>query len=59
MARIMIDGKELGIHAIIVQIRSLEDFTPMPGSELGDVGYLILRTAGCAWLSNRQTEDGL
>lgn len=34
----IIDGKDLGVHAFIVQIRSLADFKPMSGIELGDIG---------------------
>jgi acyl-CoA oxidase len=45
MARMIIDGKDLGVHAFIVQIRSLADFKPMPGIELGDIGYVSLLQA--------------
>jgi len=38
MASMIIDGKNLGVHAFILQIRSLEDFKPLPGIELGDIG---------------------
>ncbi|KAE9367899.1 acyl-CoA oxidase [Stipitochalara longipes BDJ] len=38
MACMIIDGKDLGVHAFIVQIRSLEDFKTLPGIELGDIG---------------------
>jgi acyl-CoA oxidase len=38
MARSIIDGKDFGIHTFMVQIRSLEDFQPIPGMELGDIG---------------------
>ncbi len=40
MARMIIDGKDLGIHAFVLQLRSLDDFKPMPGIELGDIGYV-------------------
>jgi len=38
IARMIIDGRDYGIHAFIMQIRSLEDFKPLPGIELGDIG---------------------
>ncbi|CAK5277860.1 unnamed protein product [Mycena citricolor] len=38
MARLIIGPKDYGVHPYIVQLRSLEDFTPLPGVELGDVG---------------------
>jgi acyl-CoA oxidase len=46
MARMIIDGKDLGVHAFMLQLRSLEDFKPMPGIELGDVGYVSLPKLG-------------
>jgi acyl-CoA oxidase len=41
MARMIIDGKDHGVHSFVVQIRSLEDFKPLPGIELGDIGYVF------------------
>jgi acyl-CoA oxidase len=38
MAKIVIDNKEHGIHAFLVQLRSLENHKIMPGLELGDIG---------------------
>ena len=38
MARLIIDGKDYSIHPFILQIRSLEDHTTLPGIELGDIG---------------------
>ena len=38
MARLVIEGKDLGPHAFIIQIRSLETHKPLPGVELGDIG---------------------
>lgn len=38
MAKLVIDGKEHGIHAFLVQLRSLENHRVMPGIELGDIG---------------------
>jgi acyl-CoA oxidase len=38
MARLIIDTKDHGIHAFMMQIRSLADGKPLPGIELGDIG---------------------
>jgi acyl-CoA oxidase len=38
MARLILRGKDLGIHPFMVQTRSLDDYKPMPGVELGDIG---------------------
>lgn len=38
IARMIIGGKNFGIHSFIMQIRSLADFKPLPGIELGDIG---------------------
>jgi acyl-CoA oxidase len=38
MARLIIGGKDHGVHAFMVQLRSLKDFKPVPGVELGDIG---------------------
>jgi acyl-CoA oxidase len=38
MARLIVKDKDYGIHPFMVQFRSLEDFTPMPGLKLGDIG---------------------
>jgi acyl-CoA oxidase len=38
MARLIIDKKDYGVHSFIMQIRSISDFTPLPGIELGDIG---------------------
>lgn len=45
VARMIIAEKDLGVHSFIVQIRSLEDFKPMPGIELGDIGCVTSRHA--------------
>ncbi|KAL2903035.1 Peroxisomal acyl-coenzyme A oxidase 1 [Bienertia sinuspersici] len=37
-ARLMIDGKEHGVHGFIVQLRSLDDHLPLPGITVGDIG---------------------
>jgi acyl-CoA oxidase len=37
-ARLLIDGEDKGIHSFVVQIRSLEDASPMPGISVGDCG---------------------
>ncbi|KXN84395.1 Peroxisomal acyl-coenzyme A oxidase 1 [Leucoagaricus sp. SymC.cos] len=41
MARLVIHEKDHGVHAFLVQLRSLEDWKPMPGIELGDIGLLL------------------
>lgn len=38
MAKLILDGRDCGIHAFLVQLRSLDDHRPMPGIELGDIG---------------------
>jgi len=38
IARLIIDQKDYGVHSFIMQIRSLLDFKPLPGLELGDIG---------------------
>ncbi|CAI9771569.1 unnamed protein product [Fraxinus pennsylvanica] len=37
-ARLITDGKDQGVHGFIVQLRNLEDHTPLPGITLGDIG---------------------
>ncbi|KNC56449.1 peroxisomal acyl-coenzyme A oxidase 1 [Thecamonas trahens ATCC 50062] len=37
-ARLMIDGTDYGVHTFIVQVRDLEDHTPLPGIVIGDIG---------------------
>ncbi|TVY83871.1 Peroxisomal acyl-coenzyme A oxidase [Lachnellula suecica] len=38
VARMIIAGTDHGVHSFVMQIRSLEDFKPLPGIELGDIG---------------------
>ena len=38
MAKLFVEGKDCGIHAFIVQLRSLTDHRSMPGIEIGDIG---------------------
>ncbi|KAG6864995.1 hypothetical protein C0991_005730, partial [Blastosporella zonata] len=38
MARLIIGDTDYGVHPFMVQLRSLGDFRPMPGIELGDIG---------------------
>ena len=38
IARLLIKDKDHGIHPFIVQLRSLDDWKPIPGIELGDIG---------------------
>ncbi|GFQ07027.1 peroxisomal acyl-coenzyme a oxidase 1 [Phtheirospermum japonicum] len=37
-ARLILDGKDHGVHGFIVQVRSLEDHRPLPGITVGDIG---------------------
>jgi acyl-CoA oxidase len=37
-ARLITQGKDHGMHLFIVQLRSLEDHTPLPGINVGDIG---------------------
>ncbi|KAI3716853.1 hypothetical protein L1987_68048 [Smallanthus sonchifolius] len=37
-ARLIIDGHFHGVHGFMVQLRSLEDHSPLPGLTLGDIG---------------------
>eukprot|EP01098_Paradermamoeba_levis_P015897 TRINITY_DN8331_c0_g1_i1.p1 TRINITY_DN8331_c0_g1~~TRINITY_DN8331_c0_g1_i1.p1 ORF type:complete len:629 (+),score=175.69 TRINITY_DN8331_c0_g1_i1:278-1888(+) len=37
-ARLIIDGKDYGVHSFMVQIRRPEDGTPMPNIKVGDCG---------------------
>ncbi|KAG6501311.1 hypothetical protein ZIOFF_041190 [Zingiber officinale] len=37
-ARLIIDGKDHGINGFIVQLRSLDDHSPLPGIVVGDIG---------------------
>ncbi|MCJ1477527.1 hypothetical protein MMC13_006199 [Lambiella insularis] len=46
MARLVID-KDYGVHPFMVQLRSLEDYTPMPGVELGDIGLKMSYNGTC------------
>lgn len=41
MAKLIIESKDYGVHAFIVQTRSLDDFKPRPGVELRDIGYFL------------------
>ncbi|XVF52579.1 hypothetical protein PTKIN_Ptkin05aG0029600 [Pterospermum kingtungense] len=37
-ARLITDGQDHGIHGFIVQLRSLDDHSPLPGITVGDIG---------------------
>ncbi|XP_058104382.1 peroxisomal acyl-coenzyme A oxidase 1-like [Magnolia sinica] len=37
-ARLITDGREHGVHGFIVQLRSLDDHSPLPGITVGDIG---------------------
>ncbi|KAJ7139601.1 acyl-CoA dehydrogenase/oxidase C-terminal [Mycena epipterygia] len=41
MARLIIGARDHGVHPFMTQLRSLEDFTPLPGVELGDIGLKL------------------
>ncbi|KAF7985623.1 hypothetical protein HWV62_2119 [Athelia sp. TMB] len=38
MAQLIVGGKDHGVHPFMVQLRSLTDYTPLAGIELGDIG---------------------
>lgn len=38
MARLLLQGKDLGMQSFIVPIRSRVDHQPLPGVTLGDIG---------------------
>lgn len=38
LARLLLGGKDRGLHSFIVQLRDLRDHTPLPGVTLGDIG---------------------
>ncbi|KAL4351354.1 hypothetical protein GQ457_06G037570 [Hibiscus cannabinus] len=37
-ARLITDGQDHGVHGFIVQLRSLDDLSPLPGITVGDIG---------------------
>ncbi|GAB9476034.1 Peroxisomal acyl-coenzyme a oxidase [Globisporangium polare] len=37
-ARLFLEGKDVGVQAFLVQLRSLENHVPLPGIEVGDIG---------------------
>ncbi|KAJ0970670.1 hypothetical protein J5N97_018629 [Dioscorea zingiberensis] len=37
-ARLITDGRDYGVHGFIVQLRSLDDHSPLPGITVGDIG---------------------
>jgi acyl-CoA oxidase len=41
MARLVVGEQDHGPHIFLVQLRSLEDGTPMPGIKMGDVGLKL------------------
>ncbi|KAF2200304.1 acyl-CoA oxidase [Delitschia confertaspora ATCC 74209] len=47
VARLIVCSKDYGAHLFMVQFRSLEDGTPMPGIELGDVGLKMSYNGTC------------
>ncbi|KAK6176957.1 hypothetical protein SNE40_015158 [Patella caerulea] len=41
LAQLIIDNKSHGMHPFMVQLRSLDDHTPLPGIKVGDIGPKI------------------
>jgi acyl-CoA oxidase len=41
MARLILNEKDYGLHAFIVQVRSMIDHSPLPGVIVGDIGDKI------------------
>ncbi|KAJ7146884.1 acyl-CoA dehydrogenase/oxidase [Mycena epipterygia] len=41
MARLVIGARDYGVHPFIAQLRSLDDYIPLPGVELGDIGLKL------------------
>lgn len=37
-AKMLVDGKPMGVHAFMMQTRNLDTWEPMPGVEMGDIG---------------------
>lgn len=37
-AHLILDGQDHGVHGFIVQLRSLDDHSPLPGITIGDIG---------------------
>ncbi|XP_042505507.1 peroxisomal acyl-coenzyme A oxidase 1-like [Macadamia integrifolia] len=37
-SRLIIDGQDYGVNGFIVQLRSLDDHSPLPGITIGDIG---------------------
>ncbi|PPD78759.1 hypothetical protein GOBAR_DD24324 [Gossypium barbadense] len=37
-ARLRTDGQDYGVHGFIIQLRSLDDHSPLPGITVGDIG---------------------
>jgi len=37
-AKLIIDGKAMGVHAFMVQTRDTQTWAPLPGIEMGDIG---------------------
>ncbi|KAE8356320.1 hypothetical protein BDV28DRAFT_117472 [Aspergillus coremiiformis] len=46
-ARLITQGEDHGVHMFMVQIRSLNDFTPVRGVELGDLGMKMAYNGTC------------
>lgn len=46
-ARLLTKGQDYGMHWFIVQVRSLQDYSPVEGVELGDIGMKIGYNGTC------------
>jgi alkylation response protein AidB-like acyl-CoA dehydrogenase len=47
-AQLHLDGKNLGLHWFVVQIRNMNNHLPLPGITVGDIG-LKGKMAGKIW----------
>jgi len=47
VARLLVRAKDYGPHPFLVQFRSLDDGSPMPGIELGDLGMKMSYNSTC------------
>ncbi|EEY56898.1 acyl-CoA dehydrogenase/oxidase [Phytophthora infestans T30-4] len=62
-ARLYLDGKDVGVQAFLVQLRSMEDHQPLPGIEVGDigpkVGFNAIDNGYCAFHKIRVPRDNM
>ena len=63
-ARLLIDGKDYGIHEFMVQLRD-DKHDPMPGVDVGDIGPKVrrylrrCRSGLCSLLRGRRVHRGI